>query len=101
MHQAGQTLSIVWNEKDQIVERYELRRPAQGYSKVFQYIYVKSPISTPWIQTENIVTEIIPILVIIADWSFFILMCFRDDPVESSIRGCVFDILRSKEEMFS
>ena len=53
MHQAGQTLNIVWNEKDQIVERYELRRPAQGYSKVFSVHKMKSPISTPWIQTEK------------------------------------------------
>lgn len=53
MHQAGQTLNIVWNEKDQIVERYELRHPAQGYSKVFSVQKMKSPISTPWIQTEK------------------------------------------------
>ncbi|MEG1855920.1 MAG: hypothetical protein RR231_10495 [Acinetobacter sp.] len=53
MHGAGQTLNIVWNAQDHIVQRYELLKPTQGYSKTFTVRKMSQHASTPWQQTEK------------------------------------------------
>ncbi|MEG0347822.1 MAG: hypothetical protein RSA22_08525 [Acinetobacter sp.] len=53
IHSAGQMLNITWNAQDHIVQRYELLKPTQGYSKTFTVRKMSQHVSTPWQQTEK------------------------------------------------
>lgn len=53
IHSAGQMLNITWNAQDHIVQRYELLKPAQGYSKTFTVRKISQNVPTPWTQTEK------------------------------------------------
>ena len=50
---AGQTLNIIWNEQDQLVQKYELLKPASGYAKTFTVHKIDQQVATPWTQTEK------------------------------------------------
>ena len=50
---AGQTLNIIWNEQDQLVQKYELLKPMSGYAKTFTVRKIDQHVATPWIQTEK------------------------------------------------
>jgi len=50
---AGQTLNIIWNVKDQIVQTYELLKPTSGYAKTFTVRKIDQYVATPWMQTEK------------------------------------------------
>ncbi|MEN3967949.1 hypothetical protein GBN93_05205 [Acinetobacter johnsonii] len=50
---AGQTLNIIWNEQDQLVQKYELLKPTSGYAKTFTVRKIGQHVATPWTQTEK------------------------------------------------
>ncbi|WOE42588.1 hypothetical protein [Acinetobacter chinensis] len=50
---AGQTLNIIWNELDQLVQKYELLKPASGYTKTFTVRKIDQQVAAPWTQTEK------------------------------------------------
>lgn len=50
---AGQTLDIIWNEQDQLVQKYELLKPTSGYAKTFTVRKIGQYVATPWTQTEK------------------------------------------------
>ncbi|MGP2362701.1 hypothetical protein ACRQQR_15675 [Acinetobacter junii] len=50
---AGQTLNIIWSEQDQLVQKYELLKPASGYAKTFTVRKIGQHVATPWTQTEK------------------------------------------------
>ena len=50
---AGQTLNIIWNDQDQIVQKYELLKPTSGYAKTFTVRKIDQRVAIPWTQTEK------------------------------------------------
>ncbi len=50
---ADQSLNIVWNTQDRIVQRYELLKQTQGYAKTFTLSKIKQHAPTPWTDTEK------------------------------------------------
>ena len=50
---AEQMLNIIWNEQDQLVQKYELLKPMSGYAKTFTVRKIDQHVATPWIQTEK------------------------------------------------
>lgn len=50
---AGQTLNIIWNEQDQLVQKYELLKPTSGYVKSFTVRKIDQHVAIPWTQTEK------------------------------------------------
>ncbi len=50
---AGQTLNIIWSEQDQLVQKYELLKPASGYAKTFTVRKIDQQVAAPWTQTEK------------------------------------------------
>lgn len=50
---AGQTLNIIWNEQDQLVQKYELLKPTLGYAKTFTVRKIDQHVATPWTQTDK------------------------------------------------
>ena len=50
---AEQMLNIIWNEQDQLVQKYELLKPMLGYAKTFTVRKIGQHVATPWTQTEK------------------------------------------------
>ncbi|MFN3288992.1 MAG: hypothetical protein ACK410_00850 [Acinetobacter sp.] len=50
---AEQTLNVVWNDQDQLVQKYELLKPTSGYAKTFTVRKIGQHVATPWTQTEK------------------------------------------------
>ena len=50
---AEQTLNIIWNEQDQLVQKYELLKPTSGYAKTFIVRKIDQHVATPWTQTDK------------------------------------------------
>ncbi|MEG0131240.1 MAG: hypothetical protein RR677_07125 [Acinetobacter sp.] len=50
---AGQTLNIIWNVQDQMVQKYELLKPTVGYAKTFTVRKIDQHVAPPWTQTEK------------------------------------------------
>ncbi|USI87034.1 hypothetical protein LZ086_01445 [Acinetobacter johnsonii] len=50
---AEQTLNIIWNEQDQLVQKYELLKPTSGYAKTFTVRKIDQHVATPWTQTDK------------------------------------------------